>query len=321
MSIWDFLIREGGDTSFHFEISADILKPEEIELLAKAPKGKFQFEVGVQTTNDEVLKDINRFVNFRDIKEKVIELEKLQNIKQHLDLIAGLPGENFESFRTSFDDVYSIGPEEIQLGFLKLLKGSSMREESEKWGMKYCLYPPYEILETNDIKYEEIIILKDIEKMVDKYYNSQKFKNIIKFFMTKYVSAFDFFYDLGQYFYRKGYFYINLSNNEYYKVFLDFNKETLKGEDEPLKSIIRYDYLTFNKKRGIPDFIKGPITKQNERIIKDKLREDNCSMENSWVIDEFSIDVQEFEKTKVIKEEKNYILFKNCEKVRLNYEI
>ena len=321
MSIWDFLIREGGDTSFHFEISADILKPEEIELLAKAPKGKFQFEVGVQTTNDRVLRNINRFVNFRDIKEKVIELEKLQNIKQHLDLIAGLPGENFQSFRTSFDDVYSIGPEEIQLGFLKLLKGSSMREESEKWGMKYCLYPPYEILETNDIKYEEIIILKDIEKMVDKYYNSQKFKNIIKFFMTKYVSAFDFFYDLGQYFYRKGYFYINLSNNEYYKVFLDFNKEILKGEDEPLKSIIRYDYLTFNKKRGIPDFIKGPITKQNERIIKDKLREDNCPIENSWVIDEFSIDVQEFERTKVIKEEKNYILFKNCEKIRLNYEI
>ena len=127
MDIWKFLIEEGRDTCFHFEISADILKDEEIELLAKAKNGQFQFEVGVQTTNNEVLRNINRFVNFEDIKEKVIELETIKNIKQHLDLIAGLPGEDFTSFKKSFDDVYSIKPEEIQLGFLKLLKGSSMR--------------------------------------------------------------------------------------------------------------------------------------------------------------------------------------------------
>ena len=180
MAIWEFLINADTNTQFHFEISADILKPQELELLRKAPKDRFQFEVGVQTTNDEVLNKINRFVNFSDIKEKVVELLEIKNIKQHLDLIAGLPGEDIISFKKSFNDVYSIGPEEIQLGFLKLLRGSSMREEAEEYGMKYSPYPPYEILETNDISYDELLILKKIENMVDKYYNSCKFNNVIK---------------------------------------------------------------------------------------------------------------------------------------------
>ena len=170
------LINVDTDTKFHFEISADILKPQEIELLRKAPKDRFQFEVGVQTTNDDVLFRINRFVNFSDIKEKVVELLEIKNIKQHLDLIAGLPGEDIVSFKKSFNDVYSIRPEEIQLGFLKLLRGSSMREEAHEYEMKYSPYPPYEILSTKDISYDELNLLKKVEHMVDKYYNSQKFR-------------------------------------------------------------------------------------------------------------------------------------------------
>ncbi|WP_322019896.1 B12-binding domain-containing radical SAM protein, partial [Clostridium butyricum] len=193
MAIWNFLINADTETQFHFEISADILKKEEIELLSNAPEGRFQFEVGVQTTNDNVLRNINRFVNFSDIKEKVLELMSIKNIKQHLDLIAGLPGEDYNSFRKSFNNVYSIKPEEIQLGFLKLLKGSSMREESDKYGMKYSPYPPYEILKTNDITYEELLKLKKVEEMVDKYYNSQKFNIIIKYFEKKFETPFDFY--------------------------------------------------------------------------------------------------------------------------------
>ncbi len=167
MAIWEFLINSDTETQFHFEISADILKDEEIEILSKAPEGRFQFEVGVQTTNDEVLRNINRFVNFSHIKEKVEELMAIKNIKQHLDLIAGLPGEDYNSFEKSFNDVYSIRPEEIQLGFLKLLKGSSMREEAYKYGMEYSPYPPYEILKTDKITYEELLKLKKVEEMVD----------------------------------------------------------------------------------------------------------------------------------------------------------
>jgi radical SAM superfamily enzyme YgiQ (UPF0313 family) len=157
----------------------------------------------VQTTNNEVLRNINRYVNFEDIKEKVEELEKIKNIKQHLDLIAGLPGEDFYSFKKSFNDVCYIKPEEIQLGFLKLLKGSNMRSEAEKWGMVYSPYPPYEILSTKDISYKELLILKRIEHVVDKYHNSRKFNSVLKYFLPKFETPFDFYQELGIFFHNK----------------------------------------------------------------------------------------------------------------------
>lgn len=307
MAIWDYLIKADTNTQFHFEISADILKPKELELLRNAPDGRFQFEVGVQTTNDDVLKNINRFVNFSDIKEKVLELMSIKHIKQHLDLIAGLPGEDYESFRKSFNDVHSIGPEEIQLGFLKLLKGSSMREESEKYGMVYSPYPPYEILKTDLVSYEEMLKLKRVEEMVDKYYNSQKFNNIIKFFYPKFDTPFDFFYALGNFFEEKGYFNRNIGNSEYYKVFLDFNMEILKGDEEYLKDIIRYDYLLFNKKRGMPEFIKNDLSKDVELQIKEKYRAEHSFKEYS--VEMFHINVNEFEKSGKIIFEDSYLLF------------
>ena len=180
--IWSFLIEQDTETTFHFEISADLLRDDEIDLLNKAPKGRIQLEVGVQTTNNQVLNNINRYVGFETLKDKVVGIAKANNVKQHLDLIAGLPGEDFASFKASFNDVHSIRPDEIQLGFLKLLKGSSMREEAEKWGIVYAPYAPYEILKSKDVSYEELLELKKVEEIVDKYYNSQKFKLIIKYF-------------------------------------------------------------------------------------------------------------------------------------------
>lgn len=254
--IWKHLIEIEGETSFHFEISADLLTSDEIELLKRAPKDKFQFEVGVQTTNSVILKNINRFVNFNTIKDKVEELLKLDNIKQHLDLIAGLPGENYESFRNSFNDVYKIHPEEIQLGFLKLLKGSSMRSEADLWGMIASPYPPYEILKTKDLSFNELIKLKRVEAMVDKYYNSQKFNSIIKFFENKYKEPFEFYFELGEFFKKKGYFERNIASSEYYKVFIDFNEEIRKDDNMILSEIIKFDYLTFNKKKYLPNFLE-----------------------------------------------------------------
>ena len=289
MAIWDFLIKADTNTKFHFEISADILKEEEIELLRKAPKGRFQFEVGVQTTNDDVLKNINRFVNFSDIKEKVEELLSINNINQHLDLIAGLPGEDYKSFVKSFNDVHSIKPEEIQLGFLKLLKGSDMRRDAHLYNMKYSPYPPYEILSTDKISYDEIQILKRVEAVVDKYYNSQKFNTILEFFYDKFETPYEFFYELGNYFEQKGYFNKNIGNTEYYKVFLDFNMEILKGKEDYLVDIIRYDYLSFNKKRGIPEFLRSHIDKNIEEDIKNQYREDYSFRKFS--VEHFSIDI------------------------------
>lgn len=307
MAIWEFLINQDTKTQFHFEISADLLKDAELELLRKAPKDRFQFEVGVQTTNDEVLNRINRFVNFSDIKEKVDELLKLRNIKQHLDLIAGLPGEDYNSFKRSFNDVYSIKPEEIQLGFLKLLRGASIREEAVAYGMKFSPYPPYEILKTKDLSYEELLKLKKVEEMVDKYYNSQKFNNIINYLVKQFENPFDFYYELGRYFDKKGYFNRNIGNSEYYKVFLDFNMEILKGDKDILNELLRFDYLNFNKKRGIPDFIGKSIKREEEEEIKDILRHKYSFKE--YYLESFNIDIKSFLNDSIIIKKKDYYLF------------
>lgn len=318
MAIWDFLIKADTNTKFHFEISADILKEEEIELLRKAPKGRFQFEVGVQTTNDDVLKNINRFVNFSDIKEKVEELLSINNINQHLDLIAGLPGEDYKSFVKSFNDVHSIKPEEIQLGFLKLLRGSDMRRDAYLYNMKYSPYPPYEILSTDKISYDEIQILKRVEAVVDKYYNSQKFNTILEFFYDKFETPYEFFYELGNYFEQKGYFNKNIGNTEYYKVFLDFNMEILKGKEDYLVDIIRYDYLSFNKKRGIPEFLRSNIDKNIEEDIKNQYREEYSFRKFS--VEHFSIDIDKFiNENKIEKRDIYYLIGNEGEKIKIQY--
>ncbi len=309
MAIWEYLINADTDTQFHFEISADILKDEEIELLSKAPEGRFQFEVGVQTTNDDVLRNINRFVNFSDIKEKVEELMSIKNIKQHLDLIAGLPGEDYKSFIRSFNDVYSIRPEEIQLGFLKLLKGSSMREEAELYGMEYSPYPPYEILKTNLVSYEEMLKLKKVEEMVDKYYNSGKFNHIIKYFENKFESPFEFYYKLGMFFENKGYFNKNIGNIEYYKVFLDFNDEILQEDNKMLNEIVKFNYLLYNKKRGLPEFLRSSLSKEEDKEIKSKLREKYSFKE--YHLEKFIINLKKYVETNEIIIEESYYLFDN----------
>ena len=299
--IWSYLIECGGDTTFHFEISADLLTKEEIEILSKAPKDKFQFEVGVQTTNNEVLRNINRFVNYENIKEKVDEVKKYKNIKQHLDLIAGLPGENLESFIKSFNDVYAIEPEEIQLGFLKLLKGSKMREDAEKWGMKASPYPPYEILYTKKISYKNILVLKKVEEMVDKYYNAGKFDISIKFLLKYFDTPFEFYKALSDFYEEQGYFKRNISNTDYYKVLLDFSLQIIKGENDIFLNLLKHEYLLYNKKKWIPDFL--------DRIYLDKKVEKNLrkNLSKQDHIEVYNYDVLKFIKEDIINKEK-YVL-------------
>ncbi|WP_244833140.1 B12-binding domain-containing radical SAM protein [Clostridium sp. BJN0001] len=307
MAIWKYLIEKDTNTQFHFEISGDILTDDEIELLKKAPKGRFRFEIGVQTTNNKVLNNINRYVNFEDIKEKVIELRKLTNIIQHLDLIAGLPEENYESFKKSFNDLYIIKPDEIQLGFLKLLKGSSMREEAYKYNMVFSPYPPYEILKTDAISYEELIKLKKVEKMVDKYYNSEKFRLILKYFEDKFDTPFDFYYLLSLYFDKKGYFNKNIGNAEYYRVFLGFNETVLEESNKYLKEILRFNYLIFNKKRGLPDFLRSDMGKEEDKSIKEELKEKYSFKE--YYLEKFKINIEKYIEDSEIVEEDTYYLF------------
>lgn len=309
MRIWEYILNLDTDATFHFEISADLLTKEELEILSKGKEGRIQFEVGVQTTNNEVLKNINRHVNFETIKEKVEELKNLKNIKQHLDLIAGLPGEDYNSFKNSFNDVYSIEPEEIQLGFLKLLKGSPMRLEAEKWRMVYSPYPPYEILSTKDISYEELLILKKVEAVVDKYYNSGKFNNILKYFSSEFKKPFDFYYTLAMFCNNKGYFDRNISGPQYYKVFIEFNEEVLKKDSLFLKEVIKYDYLKFNKKQWLPEFLIRDIDKKIKISLKEKILKNEVQISDNIHIEKFLVDIEKFIKEGIKEKREIYAIF------------
>ncbi|EHK2326809.1 DUF4080 domain-containing protein [Clostridium perfringens] len=303
-----YLSEQDTETRFHFEVAADLLTDEQIEILNNAPKGRFQLEVGVQTTNNEVLHNINRYITYENIKEKVLKVAAGKNVMQHLDLIAGLPGEDLESFKKSFNDVHAIRPDEIQLGFLKLLKGSSMREEAEKWGIVYSPYAPYEIIRSKDISYEELLLLKKVEAMVDKYYNSCKFNNVIKFFLNIYEKPFDFYYDLAMFFEEKGNFKRSIGNVEYYKILLDFYLEKIGGEDEGLfKEVLKFDYLCFNKKRWLPDFLLRTITKEDEQSIKDSF--DRQMPFKKAHIEKFEIDIINYIKNGEINFEPKYLIF------------
>lgn len=303
-----YLSEQDTETRFHFEVAADLLTEEQIEILNNAPKGRFQLEVGVQTTNNEVLHNINRYITYENIKEKVLKVAAGKNVMQHLDLIAGLPGEDLESFKKSFNDVHAIRPDEIQLGFLKLLKGSSMREEAEKWGIVYSPYAPYEIIRSKDISYEELLLLKKVEAMVDKYYNSCKFNNVIKFFLNIYEKPFDFYYDLAMFFEEKGNFKRSIGNVEYYKILLDFYLEKIGGEDEGLfNEVLKFDYLCFNKKRWLPDFLVRTITKEDEQNIKDSF--DRQMPFKKAHIEKFEIDIINYIKNGEINFEPKYLIF------------
>lgn len=303
-----YLSEQDTETRFHFEVAADLLTEEQIEILNNAPKGRFQLEVGVQTTNNEVLHNINRYITYENIKEKVLKVASGKNVMQHLDLIAGLPGEDLESFKKSFNDVHAIRPDEIQLGFLKLLKGSSMIEEAEKWGIVYSPYAPYEIIRSKDISYEELLLLKKVEAMVDKYYNSCKFNNVIKFFLNIYEKPFDFYYDLAMFFEEKGNFKRSIGNVEYYKILLDFYLEKIGGEDKGLfKEVLKFDYLCFNKKRWLPDFLIRTITKEDEQNIKDSF--DRQMPFKKAHIEKFEIDIINYIKNGEIKFEPKYLIF------------
>lgn len=303
-----YLSEQDTETRFHFEVAADLLTEEQIEILNNAPKGRFQLEVGVQTTNNEVLHNINRYITYENIKDKVLKVAAGKNVMQHLDLIAGLPGEDLESFKKSFNDVHAIRPDEIQLGFLKLLKGSSMREEAEKWGIVYSPYAPYEIIRSKDISYEELLLLKKVEAMVDKYYNSCKFNNVIKFFLNIYEKPFDFYYDLAMFFEEKGNFKRSIGNVEYYKILLDFYLEKIGGEDEGLfKEVLKFDYLCFNKKRWLPDFLLRTITKEDEQRIKDSF--DRQMPFKKAHIEKFEIDIINYIKNGEINFEPKYLIF------------
>lgn len=314
MEIWKYLMEnDNGYTCFHFEISSDILRKEQIELIGKARSGLFQFEVGVQSTNENTLRDINRFVKFEDIMNKVLSLKQCNNVKQHLDLIAGLPEEDYNSFKKSFNDVYSLKPDEIQLGFLKVLKGTVMEEEKDKWGLVYSHIPPYEILKTKYISYHELMKLKKIESMVDRYYNSSKFSLSISYLEEKFESAFDFYEKLSVFALEQGYFHRSVTFSQYYGLLMDFNESYFSKDKDGqviFKNLLRMDYIINNKKTWIPDFLRVDVTKSEVNKIKEELIEKDLIKKGDKIyIEKFNMDISRYIKYKKLIENVSYLVF------------
>ena len=193
------IIENKRNTTFHFEMAGHLIDDAMLAVLKEAPKGLIQFEISVQTTNDSTMKSIGRNIAFSNIKENVAKLISMGNIHVHLDLIAGLPHETYESFKKSFDDVVSLRPHVLQLGFLKLLKGSKIRGEAEKFDYIYKEKAPYEVMQNNFLSFDSLIKLKYIEDIFEKYYNSGNFQRSMEYLLSKYTSAFSVFENLYAY--------------------------------------------------------------------------------------------------------------------------
>lgn len=251
--IWEFLIAEAKDTKFHFEIAADILDDDTLEFLNSAPGELFQFEVGVQTTNPVILKNINRVMDFERVKKNIIRLKQGNNIHCHLDLIAGLPGEDMESFKKSFNDCMEIKPEVLQLGFLKILKGSPMYFERERYGIRFVKYPPYQVISTESMSFEELDKLIKFEKVFETYYNSEIFKVSMDYILNHRVSAFDFFMEFTDYLNSEGFFDRSFDLKSKFKLLLDF--WSLSHGESVFKDILLHDFIINTKKSVIPEFL------------------------------------------------------------------
>lgn len=223
MEIWKYITEhDNGVTNFHFEISADLLREEELQLMESMRPGLIQLEIGVQSTNPDTIRAIRRTMDFEKLKEIVNRIHSFGNIHQHLDLIAGLPYENLESFRHSFNDVYALKPQQLQLGFLKVLKGSHMKEMAKEYGIVYKAKEPYEVLSTKWLSYDEILTLKNVENMVEVYYNSGQFQNTLAWMERHFQDAFSMYEALGVFYEKKGYLEISHTRMRRYEILLEF---------------------------------------------------------------------------------------------------
>lgn len=257
IAIWRYIAEhDRGITNFHFEVAADLLNEEELGILEGMRPGLVQLEIGVQSTNPDTLRKIRRRMDFGRVRGAVERIRKGKNIHQHLDLIAGLPHEDLKSFARSFDDVYALEPDQLQLGFLKVLKGSYMDEKRQEYGLVCQSRPPYEVLYTRWLSYEEIIRLKGIEEMVEVYYNSGQFKNTLKALEKSHASAFLMYDSMYRFYEKYGYERQQHRRSARYEILLRYIEECadICEEAEYYRELLTYDYYLRENAKSRPHF-------------------------------------------------------------------
>ena len=266
MTIWEYILEhDNGVTNFHFEISADLLREEEMELMSQMRPGLIQLEIGVQSTNPETIRAIHRHMDLKKLEHCVNRVHSFRNIHQHLDLIAGLPYEDYDIFHQSFNDVYQMKPDQLQLGFLKVLKGSLMQKEAEGYGIVYKEKEPYEVLSTNWLTYGEVLKLKMVESMVEVYYNSGQFWHTLEYLIPLEKDAFTFYEKLGSFYEKKGYSEISHSRMRRYEILLEYLKEETDVPAEVAAQKMLYDLYLREKLKKRPAF--APDQKQYETAV------------------------------------------------------
>ena len=266
MEIWRYIKEhDNGITNFHFEVAADLLNEEEMELIKTMRPGLIQLEIGVQSTNPETIRAIHRHMDLKKLEHCVNRVHSFRNIHQHLDLIAGLPYEDYDTFHQSFNDVYQMKPDQLQLGFLKVLKGSLMQKEAEVYGIVYKEKEPYEVLSTNWLTYGEVLKLKMVESMVEVYYNSGQFWHTLEYLVPFEKDAFTFYEKLGSFYEKKGYSEISHSRMRRYEILLEYLQEETDVPTEVAAQKMLYDLYLREKLKKRPVF--APDQKQYETAV------------------------------------------------------
>ncbi len=286
LGIWRYLVEHDNRiTNFHFEVSADIFDEEELELIGKMRPGLIQLEIGVQSTNPDTIREIHRHMDLVKLKRAVDRVYDYRNTHQHLDLIAGLPYENYESFMRSFDDVYRMRPDQLQMGFLKVLKGSYMEEQVAAYDLKYRGIPPYEVLSTKWLPYSDVIRLKGVEDMVEVYYNSGQFPATMKLLEKRFQRPSEIFVNLAEYYEKNGLTGISHSRLARYEILYRFLEEDMREEER--------DHVTAAK---VPETGQPSLADFRDSLMYDLYVRENIKSRPSFASDQspYKKEVREF---------------------------
>lgn len=282
MEIWRFLLEhDNGITNFHFEISADLLTEEELELLSKLRPGAVQMEIGVQTTNPLTTKEIRRSASLEQICSAVERINSFRNIHLHLDLIAGLPYEDYESFHKSFNDVYALRPEQFQLGFLKVLKGSHMYHMAKQYGLVYETEAVYEVLYTKWLSYSDKLKLKSIEEMVEVYYNSRQFQATMLWLETYFTDAFLMYESIGNFYETMGYMDVSHSRLRRYEILMEWIQTQKNVPQSKAAALLTFDWYSRENGRTRPKF--APKSEVYQKQAADFFRKEE--QQHRWLPD------------------------------------
>lgn len=334
--IWRYIgEHDNGVTNFHFEIGGDLLREEDFELFQNFRPGLIQFEIGVQSTNEKTIDAIRRTMDLEKLRYNIARVHSGRNIHEHLDLIAGLPYEDYESFRKSFCDVYGMRPDQLQLGFLKVLTGSYMNEVKEDYEVCFSSYPPYEVFSTKWLSFEEILQLKQVEEMVEVYYNSFQFQASMAYLVSSFDTPFDMYEAMGQYYQKNHLFDVKHSRISRYEILYDFCREQFgqNGCMEEIRETLTYDLYSRDYVKNPPAFVltRSEALKKKIRSFFDKESENPEEIEgyegmmtkqlfNLLYIDSFTLDMEILMETgERIRREEYYLMFDYRRRNPLNH--